>query len=152
MLDLEDLVFAQGSHFMANKRCQLPDGSFRKQRKGYEEVHVPALKPKPFGSEEVSPPLISLLGLCFVNFASSRSFLFFLPPLPQQLVPVEKLPKYAQAGFEGFKTLNRIQSKLYRAALETDMNLLLCAPTASVASLFPCLSSPPTEIPLDGLG
>lgn len=53
VLDLEDLVFAQGSHFMANKRCQLPDGSFRRQRKGYEEVHVPALKPKPFGAEEV---------------------------------------------------------------------------------------------------
>uniref|UniRef100_A0A8C5XH50 U5 small nuclear ribonucleoprotein 200 kDa helicase n=1 Tax=Microcebus murinus TaxID=30608 RepID=A0A8C5XH50_MICMU len=100
VLDLEDLVFTQGSHFMANKRCQLPDGSFRRQRKGYEEVHVPALKPKPFGSEE-------------------------------QLLPVEKLPKYAQAGFEGFKTLNRIQSKLYRAALETDENLLLCAPTGA---------------------
>ncbi|NWS78530.1 U520 helicase, partial [Crotophaga sulcirostris] len=100
VLDLEDLVFAQGSHFMANKRCQLPDGSFRRQRKGYEEVHVPALKPKPFGAEE-------------------------------QLVSVEKLPKYAQAGFEGFKTLNRIQSKLYRAALESDENLLLCAPTGA---------------------
>ncbi|NWT79297.1 U520 helicase, partial [Lanius ludovicianus] len=98
VLDLEDLVFAQGSHFMANKRCQLPDGSFRRQRKGYEEVHVPALKPKPFGADE-------------------------------QLVSVEKLPKYAQAGFEGFKTLNRIQSKLFRAALESDENLLLCAPT-----------------------
>uniref|UniRef100_A0A8B9FPX6 Brr2 N-terminal helicase PWI domain-containing protein n=1 Tax=Amazona collaria TaxID=241587 RepID=A0A8B9FPX6_9PSIT len=60
VLDLEDLVFAQGSHFMANKRCQLPDGSFRRQRKGYEEVHVPALKPKPFGSEEVgAPPLFT---------------------------------------------------------------------------------------------
>lgn len=34
VLDLEDLVFAEGSHFMSNKRCQLPDGSFRKQRKG----------------------------------------------------------------------------------------------------------------------
>lgn len=53
LLDLEDLAFTQGSHFMANKRCQLPDGSFRKQRKGYEEVHVPALKPKPFSEEEV---------------------------------------------------------------------------------------------------
>lgn len=31
---------------MANKKCQLPDGSFRKLRKGYEEVHVPAFKPK----------------------------------------------------------------------------------------------------------
>lgn len=56
---------------------------------------------------------------------------FFL----QQLLPVEKLPKYAQAGFEGFKTLNRIQSKLYRAALETDENLLLCAPTVSAERL-----------------
>lgn len=54
MLDLEDLVFAQGSHFMANKRCQLPEGSFRRARKGYEEIHVPALKPKPFDDNEVS--------------------------------------------------------------------------------------------------
>lgn len=53
LLDLDDLAFTQGSHFMANKRCQLPDGSFRKQRKGYEEVHVPALKAKPFADNEV---------------------------------------------------------------------------------------------------
>lgn len=68
VLDLEDLVFAQGSHFMANKRCQLPDGSFRRQRKGYEEVHVPALKPKPFGSEEVGGPAVLPFvrhGLCW---------------------------------------------------------------------------------------
>ncbi|TRZ02195.1 hypothetical protein DNTS_030428 [Danionella cerebrum] len=100
LLDLEDLTFAQGSHFMANKRCQLPDGSFRKQRKGYEEVHVPALKPKPFGDDET-------------------------------LVAIEKLPKYAQAGFEGFKTLNRIQSKVFKTSMETDENLLICAPTGA---------------------
>ena len=52
-LDLEDLVFNEGSHFMANKRCQLPGGSFRQTKKGYEEVHVPALKPKPFDVKEV---------------------------------------------------------------------------------------------------
>lgn len=34
LIDFEDIVFQQGSHYMANKRCQLPDGSFRKQRKG----------------------------------------------------------------------------------------------------------------------
>lgn len=34
VLDLEDLAFSTGSHFMSNKRCELPDGSFRKQRKG----------------------------------------------------------------------------------------------------------------------
>ena len=35
VLDLELMAFTQGSHFMASDRCQLPDGSFRKQRKGY---------------------------------------------------------------------------------------------------------------------
>ena len=54
MLDLEDLSFKDGSHLMANKKCQLPDGSFRKQRKGYEEVHVPALKAKPMKEDEVN--------------------------------------------------------------------------------------------------
>ncbi|KAK3540085.1 hypothetical protein QTP70_025649, partial [Hemibagrus guttatus] len=100
LLDLEDLAFTQGSHFMANKRCQLPDGSFRKQRKGYEEVHVPALKPKPFSEDET-------------------------------LVAIEKMPKYSQAAFEGFKSLNRIQSKLFKATMETDGNLLVCAPTGA---------------------
>uniref|UniRef100_A0AAY4EQZ5 Helicase ATP-binding domain-containing protein n=1 Tax=Denticeps clupeoides TaxID=299321 RepID=A0AAY4EQZ5_9TELE len=80
MLDLEDLAFTQGSHFMANKRCQLPDGSFRKQRKGYEEVHVPALKPKPFADDEVHPQ-----GL----------------------------------------------TKLFKTTMETDENLLVCAPTGA---------------------
>ncbi|KAG8221998.1 hypothetical protein J437_LFUL003378 [Ladona fulva] len=100
VLDFEDLIFTAGSHYMANKRCQLHDGSFRKQRKGYEEVHVPALKPKPFSADET-------------------------------LTPIEKLPKYAQPVFEDFKTLNRIQSRLQKAALESDENLLLCAPTGA---------------------
>lgn len=100
MLDLEDLAFSQGNHFMANKRCQLPDGSFRKQRRGYEEVHVPALKPKPFESSET-------------------------------LTPIEKLPRYAQPAFDTFKTLNRIQSRLCHTAIETDENVLLCAPTGA---------------------
>ena len=82
-MNLDDIAFSQGSHLMANKRCQLPDGSYRKQKKGYEEVHVPALKPKPFGADE-------------------------------NLVPIEKLPVYAQPAFEGFKALNRIQSRLYK--------------------------------------
>ncbi|XP_028179425.1 putative U5 small nuclear ribonucleoprotein 200 kDa helicase, partial [Ostrinia furnacalis] len=100
VLALEELVFAAGAHFMANKRCQLPPGSFRKQRRGYEEVHVPALKPKPFEEDET-------------------------------LVAIEKLPKYVQPAFEGFKTLNRIQSRISKAALETDENLLVCAPTGA---------------------
>ena len=54
VLDLEDMTFPEGSHYMANKRCQLPTGSFRKTKKGFEEVHVPAQKAKPFEVKEVS--------------------------------------------------------------------------------------------------
>uniref|UniRef100_A0A4W4GRT1 U5 small nuclear ribonucleoprotein 200 kDa helicase n=1 Tax=Electrophorus electricus TaxID=8005 RepID=A0A4W4GRT1_ELEEL len=49
----------------------------------------------------------------------------------QTLVAIEKMPKYAQAAFEGFKTLNRIQSKLFKTSMETDGNLLVCAPTGA---------------------
>lgn len=49
----------------------------------------------------------------------------------ETLVTIEKLPKYVQPAFEDFKTLNRIQSRLHKAALESDENLLLCAPTVS---------------------
>ena len=99
-VDLEDLEFSQGSHFMANKKCQLPDGSYRKQRKGYEEVHVPALKPKPFDDKE-------------------------------KLVTIDSLPTFAQAAFDGFKSLNRVQSKLCKTCLDSDENVLLCAPTGA---------------------
>lgn len=100
ILDLEDLSFKDGSHLMANKKCQLPDGSFRKQRKGYEEVHVPALKPKPMKEGEAN-------------------------------VPITDLPKYSQTAFEGYETLNRIQSKMMEKALKSDENILLCAPTGA---------------------
>ena len=44
-VDLESLQFQQGGHLMSNTRCELPEKSWRAQKKGYEEVHVPAIKP-----------------------------------------------------------------------------------------------------------
>lgn len=73
VLDLEDLAFTDGSHFMANKRCQLPSGSFRQSKKGYEEVHVPALKSKPFEVKETLKPISSLPSWAQPAFASYRS-------------------------------------------------------------------------------
>lgn len=35
LLDLEGLAFQQSGHLMANKKCHLPPGSFRVQKKGY---------------------------------------------------------------------------------------------------------------------
>ncbi|CAL4236523.1 unnamed protein product, partial [Meganyctiphanes norvegica] len=99
-IDLESLIFTSGSHFNSNKKCHLPDGSTRQMKKGYDEIHVPALKPKPFAPDET-------------------------------LVPIANLPGYAQPAFDGFKNLNRIQSKLFKTAMESDENLLLCAPTGA---------------------
>jgi pre-mRNA-splicing helicase BRR2 len=45
LLDLDSLQFNQGGHLMTNKRCELPEKSWRAQKKGYEEVHVPAIRP-----------------------------------------------------------------------------------------------------------
>ncbi|KAI4978689.1 hypothetical protein ZWY2020_015442 [Hordeum vulgare] len=39
LLDLDSLSFHQGGLLMANKKCELPEGSFRTPHKGYEEVH-----------------------------------------------------------------------------------------------------------------
>ena len=93
-------MFNEGSRFMANKRCQLPTGSFRKTKKGYEEVHVPAQKPKQYEAKEA-------------------------------LKPVSSLPPWAHEAFTGYRSLNRIQSRLCDAALYSGENLLLCAPTVS---------------------
>ena len=100
MLDLDDLAFNQGSHFMSNNKCELPESSYRKERKGYEEIYIPAPKPKQI---EVNERLIS----------------------------ISSLPAFAKPAFHGITQLNRIQSKIYKTAMETDENLLVCCPTSS---------------------
>uniref|UniRef100_A0A914ZDG7 U5 small nuclear ribonucleoprotein 200 kDa helicase n=1 Tax=Panagrolaimus superbus TaxID=310955 RepID=A0A914ZDG7_9BILA len=100
IVKFDELAFAQGSHFNSNKKCVLPQGTEKTQKKTYESVIIPPQKPKPFGPNE-------------------------------ELLPISKLPKWAQAGFHGFATLNRIQSKISDKALKSDGNLLICAPTGA---------------------
>jgi pre-mRNA-splicing helicase BRR2 len=40
-VDLESMAFTQGGRLMTNKKCKLPEGSFKRSKKGYEEIHVP---------------------------------------------------------------------------------------------------------------
>ncbi|KAJ8517086.1 hypothetical protein ONZ45_g5700 [Pleurotus djamor] len=54
-LDLESMVFSQGGHLMTNKKCKLPEGSFKRSRKGFEEIHVPAPPKKPVVDGEIVP-------------------------------------------------------------------------------------------------
>lgn len=100
MLDLDSLKFAQGGLFSSNKSTTLPQGSYRTVHKGYEEVHVPALKPKPYAEGE-------------------------------RLRAITELPEWAQSGFKGMKSLNRIQSRVFDCALFSAENMLVCAPTGA---------------------
>ena len=56
-------------------------------------------------------------------------------------MPIDHLPKYSQAAFSGYQSLNRIQSKLYKTALESDENMLVCAPTVSIIIILNAKSS-----------
>lgn len=54
-VDLESMAFSQGGHLMSNKKCKLPEGSFKRAKKGYEEIHVPAPKKKEIAAGELVP-------------------------------------------------------------------------------------------------
>eukprot|EP00755_Sulcionema_specki_P005501 Sspe_Gene.4861::Locus_1611_Transcript_1_1_Confidence_1.000_Length_6620::g.4861::m.4861/K12854/SNRNP200, BRR2; pre-mRNA-splicing helicase BRR2 len=53
LLDLRELQFEQEGRLIASTHCKLPAGSFRKQEQGYEEMHIPALKPKTVEKEKL---------------------------------------------------------------------------------------------------
>lgn len=45
-VDLDSMMFGQGARLMSNKKCRLPEGSFKRSKKGYEEIHIPAPEKK----------------------------------------------------------------------------------------------------------
>ncbi|KAF4587861.1 activating signal cointegrator 1 complex subunit 3 [Ophiocordyceps camponoti-floridani] len=47
------------------------------------------------------------------------------------LIPISDLPAWAQGAFSSAKSLNKIQSKCFTSAFESDKNMLVCAPTGS---------------------
>lgn len=99
MVDLEAMAFSEGGHLNTNPKVRLPAGSFKRTKKGYEEIHVPAPE-----KHTVSP---------------------------EELVPISRMPDWAQAAFAGATTLNPVQSKCYPVAFGGDEPMLLCAPTGA---------------------
>lgn len=98
--NLASLMFDSAGHLMSNKKCYVPDGTVKKDKKGYQEIHVPSPPPAPVSENE-------------------------------KLIPVSELPSWSRHAFFDTKQLNRIQSKIYKTAFETDENMLICAPTGS---------------------
>ncbi|KAH0969522.1 hypothetical protein GBA52_028607, partial [Prunus armeniaca] len=59
LLDLVSLA-QEESRFLVSNKCGLPNGSERFLNKGYEEIHVPRLKPPPFDYHEKLVEISSL--------------------------------------------------------------------------------------------
>lgn len=100
VVDLDALVFDQGSHLYSGKEISLPKNTTKFETKTYEEYDIPAP-------------------------ASHHD------PDEKRVTISEELPNWTQAAFSNTTTLNRVQSKVFPSAFQSDENLLLCAPTGA---------------------
>ena len=73
LVNLDNIVFDQGNHLMTNASVKLPQGSTRRQFKGYEEIHVPAPKAKRDPNEPALMPTSELPDWARPGFGSSKS-------------------------------------------------------------------------------
>lgn len=81
-VDLEGMAFSQGGHLMSNKKCKLPEGSFKRAKKGYEEIHVPA--PKKAAINETLVPITDLPAWAQEGFSGMKN----LNRIQSKLYPV----------------------------------------------------------------
>ncbi|KAL0384901.1 UNVERIFIED_CONTAM: DExH-box ATP-dependent RNA helicase DExH14, partial [Sesamum radiatum] len=61
-----------------------------------------------------------------------------IPPTPtapmkpgEKLIEIKELDDIAQAAFHGYKSLNRIQSRIFQTTYYSNENILVCAPTGA---------------------
>ncbi|KAJ2390085.1 Pre-mRNA splicing [Coemansia sp. RSA 2611] len=54
-----------------------------------------------------------------------------LPAGGDDLVELSRMPAWTHAALKGVKELNRVQSRVFPAAFESDENMLICAPTGA---------------------
>lgn len=73
LINLENLVFEQGNHLMTNPNVKLPQGSTKRTFKGYEEIHVPAPKPKRDPNDPPDMPVSDLPEWARVGFGTSKN-------------------------------------------------------------------------------
>lgn len=101
VIDIDSLIFTEGGHLMSRKKVKLPEGSFKRQMKGYEEIHVPEPKRREAGQNEWMS----------------------VGKMPEWTQPVWQSVKATQ--------LNPIQTRVFPIAFETNEPMLICAPTGA---------------------
>jgi pre-mRNA-splicing helicase BRR2 len=101
VIDIDSLIFSEGGHLMSRKKVKLPEGSFKRQFKGYEEIHVPEPKRRELVPGELVP----------------------VTAMPSWTQPVWQSVNATK--------LNTIQSTVFPIAFETNEPMLICAPTGA---------------------
>ncbi|KAL0921817.1 hypothetical protein M5K25_008929 [Dendrobium thyrsiflorum] len=87
----------------------LPQGTTRFHGSNYEEVRIPPTATAPIRPDE------KLLTAVFIAFQ----------------IEISELDDFAQAAFRGYKSLNRIQSRIFYTTYYSNENILVCAPTGA---------------------
>ncbi|KAK2740376.1 DEIH-box ATPase [Myotisia sp. PD_48] len=82
LINLENLIFDQGSHLMTNPNVKLPQGSTKRTFKGYEEIHVPPPKPRR-GEENLKIPITDLPEWARIGFGNTQK----LNPIQSKCFP-----------------------------------------------------------------
>ena len=83
MLDLDAMAFSEGGHLNSNPKVRLPAGSFKRSKKGYDEIHVPAPEKRTISSDELVP-IRQLPSWTHAAFAGATS----LNPVQSKCYPV----------------------------------------------------------------
>jgi hypothetical protein len=47
--------------------------------------------------------------------------------IPSYQIEIRELDEFAQAAFQGYKSLNRVQSRIFQATYYTNENILVCS-------------------------
>lgn len=53
------------------------------------------------------------------------------PAEGEHIVAITELDEWAQQAFRGYRSLNRIQSRIFQTAYHSNENILVCAPTGA---------------------
>ena len=106
-VDLETIKFDEAGRLMSNKKCNLPKGSTKISKKGYDEIHVPAVQNEAKGER-----------------------LIRISELPQWTHKAFKVQTIT-GQTKQIESLNVIQSRLYDSTFNSNENLLVCAPTGA---------------------
>ncbi|KAJ1402777.1 Winged helix DNA-binding domain superfamily [Sesbania bispinosa] len=112
--NLFDEMIGSGDRSESIAVTALPEGTVRKHFKGYEEVIIPPKPTAPMKPGEGCDGFDAWIAIVLGSVVVAR-----------------ELDDFAQAAFRGYKSLNRIQSRIYQTVYGTNENILVCAPTGA---------------------